>query len=313
MNDWRPTASVETLKARAGIVERIRSFFSERGLVEVSTPVITPCGVTDPNIESIALSGQAAWLRTSPEFWHKRLLAAGCGDLFELGPAFRFGERGRLHQTEFTLLEWYRCGWEWSELAAEAVELILECVADGQRRVPIHYRSWTDCFESAVNLNPLSAGTEALEAAADNAPPDCTRDMLLDFLFATRIHPLFDADSVTVVFDYPASQAALARLKPDDPCLAERFEIFLGPMELANGYRELTCSVEQRARFEADNLTRLALDRPAMPIDDALLGALAAGLPECAGIALGVDRLVMAALGYGHIAQVTTFSDNQAS
>lgn len=307
MTHWQPTASIEALQARARIVACIRSFFSDREVVEVTTPVITSSGVTDPNIESIALAGRAEWLRTSPEYWHKRLLAAGFGDLYELGPTFRDGEHGRLNRNEFILLEWYRQGWSWRELAAEAVELVQACTGNGRTHQPVEYRSWLDCFEAAVRLDPFTASNEALADAAEDAPSDCSRDVLLDYIFATRIQPDFATDSITVVFDYPASQAALARIKPDDPRLSERFEIFIGTVELANGYRELTDSKEQRSRFEADNRTRRALGRSPMPIDQALLDALAAGLPECAGIALGVDRLVMAALDCKDITQVTAF------
>lgn len=300
------------LRRRAVIIERIRSFFREREVVEVTTPVITPSGVTDPQIESIALDNRRGFLRTSPEYWHKRLLAAGLGHLYELGPVFRAGEHGRLHQCEFTLLEWYRVNWNWRRLAEEVVELIDQCLEQSTSDRSVHYRSWSSCFHDTLGIDPLNADDSELLAAAGDAPADCTRDMLFDYLFATRIQPEFDRDSITVVFDYPASQAALARLHPDQPGLAQRFEVFVGTMELANGYQELSDPEEQRARFEADNRTRQRLGRPVMPLDESMLEALDSGLPDCSGVAVGVDRLVMAVLGADHIDQVTAFADRPA-
>lgn len=307
MSDWKPTASAAVLRRRARIIQCIRSFFSERRVVEVTTPVITPRGVTDPNIESIGLEDHEAFLRTSPEYWHKRLLADNFGDLYELGPVFRAGESGRRHQSEFTLLEWYRVAWSWQDLAAEVTELLQACLGESSRHLSVQYRSWRDCFLDHLELDPLTASDETLASAAGDAPTDCTRDMLLDYLFATRIQTDFDPGTITVVYHYPASQAALARLHPQDPELAQRFEVFIGTLELANGYQELTDADEQKARFERDNRIRRKLGRAQMPVDEALLEALHAGLPECAGVALGIDRLVMAALGSDDIARVTAF------
>lgn len=307
MSDWQPTASREHIRSRAQILTTIRDFFRDRNITEVNTPVLTRSGVTDPQLGSLALEGRNAFLRTSPEYFHKRLLAAGFGDLYEIGPAFREGERGRLNQVEFTMLEWYRVDWPWHQLAEEVIELVRTCIDPDQGDADVHYTRWCDCFRTRLDLDPLSAGNEEIAAAAPDAPADCSRDMLLDFLFATRIQPDLTPGSITVVSDYPASQAALARLKPDDERVAERFEVFYGSVELANGYRELTDPERQHERFKADNCLRAALGRPLMPVDAQLLAALEHGLPECSGVALGVDRLVMLALDCDDIRQVMAF------
>lgn len=306
MSDWRPTATPDHLRNRARLLTQVRHFFAERGVTEVTTPVLTRCGVTDVQIDSVATDDPAGWLRTSPEYFHKRLLSAGFGDLYELGPVFRRGEQGRFHNPEFTLLEWYRVGWSWRELAGEVVELLSQVLGDDPREV--RYRSWRDCFENALDINALSADTGSLRALDPHAPADLNRDQLLDWLFATRIQPELPDGAITVVFDYPASQAALARLDPDDSRLAQRFELFIGSLELANGYQELTDPAEQRQRFERDNRLRHELGREIMPVDGALLDALVTGLPECSGVAVGFDRLLMATTGAGSISEVVPFA-----
>ena len=306
MSDWRPSGDFDALRARAGITRTVRDFFERRGVTEVTTPLLTASGVTDVHIESVATESPTGWLRTSPEYAHKRLLAAGFGDLYELGPVFRRGEAGRHHQPEFTLLEWYRVGWDWRQLAGEVVDLIDACLppCDGARSV--RWISWSDCFEEGLGLDALGTDDATLTQQADDAPAGLDRDALLDWLFATRIQPNFPPSGLTVVHDYPAAQAALARLRKDDPRFAERFEVFAGPLELANGYHELGDADEQRARFERDNQARAARGQPVMPVDEAILAALHAGLPDCSGVALGLDRLVMAALGRSSIDEVVS-------
>ena len=230
--------------------------------------------MTDLHIESVATDTPAGWLRTSPEYFHKRLLASGFGDLYELGPVFRRGESGRNHQPEFTLLEWYRVGWGWRRLAEEVVALIDHALPTTQGTRPVRWLGWNDCFLASLGIDALAAGTGELQSLADDAPKGLDRDALLDWLFATRIQPGFDEGTLTVVHDYPASQAALARLHPEDARVAERFEVFAGPMELANGYRELTDAREQRQRFERDNRSRRDNGQAPMPIDNALLEAM---------------------------------------
>ena len=304
----KPEARAQRLKERAQLIQALRKFLDRRGLIEVQTPVLTAAGVTDVHIESLRLAEQQGFLRTSPEYAHKRLLAEGLGDLYELGPVFRAGETGRVHRTEFSLLEWYRTGWGWRRLAQETIELCqFGLAALGHSPLAEAWLDWSDCFIRAGLPDPHEASDAALRAVSKNLPSDCDRDMRLDWLFSTSIQPDLPARTLTLVSGYPASQAALARLDEDDPRKAQRFELFAGPIELANGYQELTDATEQRRRFEQDNRTRQRLGRCEMPVDEEFLRALERGLPACAGVALGVDRLTMIALGQADIAQVRTF------
>ncbi|AKS42399.1 EF-P lysine aminoacylase EpmA [Wenzhouxiangella marina] len=306
--DWRPGATSQVLVERARLLRRIRAFLDERGLIEVQTPVITIAGITDVHIDSLSLNDAMGYLRTSPEYAHKRLLASGMGDLYELGPVFRAGESGRLHRIEFTLLEWYRLDWAWKALADEVLALI-QTGLEGAGHPPwsTHYLDWTESFLDHDLPDPLEVGEEELRALSPELPEDCDRDMRLDWLFATRIQAAFPPRRLTVIHGYPASQAALARLDPLDPRKAERFEVFAGSIELANGYHELCEPDEQRKRFEADNARRRRLGRPTMPVDEAFLAALTHGLPDCSGVALGIDRLVMVTLGLADIADARAF------
>jgi len=306
------------LLLRARLNAMIRIFFAARGLVEVETPMLTRAGNTDPNIASFALEytgpvqGGASrrWLRTSSEFAQKRLLAAGFGDCYELGRVFRDGEAGSQHNPEFTMLEWYRRGWDHHRLAAETIALVgaaLELV--GRLPTAVRVLDFATLYREAFGFDPHSASIQALRAPlADigiNAA-DLTRDDWLDLLLTHRLQPAFQAGAITVVYDWPASQCALARIRPGMPALAERFELYLGPLELANGYHELNDGAEQRARFERDHAIRRARGQALPPIDEALLAALPA-LPDCAGVALGVDRLLMAMLGTERIADVLAY------
>lgn len=315
---WRPSAAAPALRLRARLNARVRAFFAERGVLEVETPVLSRAGNTEPNIASFALefSGRTdgaprtRWLRTSPEFALKRLLAAGVGDCYELGRVFRDGEAGGRHNPEFTMLEWYRLGWDHLRLLDETVALVREALALVGRDAAPQVTTFRDLYWQRLQLDPFTAGIETLrnalgEVAVD--PEGLTRDDWLDLLMTHRLQPAFAADTLLAVHDWPASQAALARIRPGDPPVAERFELYLGPLELANGYHELTDAGEQRARFERDGRVRAARGLPAVPLDAALIDALAHGLPACAGVALGVDRLLMALLGTGRIADVLAF------
>jgi lysyl-tRNA synthetase class 2 len=295
------------VRLRSDLIAGVREFFRARGVMEVQTPLVTASGVTDVHIDSTPLA-DGGYLRTSPEYAHKRLLAAGAGDLYELGAVFRRGERGRHHRPEFTLLEWYRLGWGWRELADETVALIESLMPD--RRWTVSYIRWNDLVARHTGTDYARDGLPGVRAAAADAPHDLDEPELLDWLFASRVQPALPTDAITVVHHYPAIQAALARRVPGDPAWAERFEVFAGPVELANGYRELTDAGEQRARFEADNRRRAALGRPRMPVDENLLAALAAGLPECAGVAVGFDRLAMIAAGVDELAGIELFDDD---
>lgn len=307
MTDWQPSGHQPWLRERARIVAAMRQFFAQRGVVEVQTPMITSCSVTEPQIQSVALA-DGNYLRTSPEYYHKRLLAAGFGDLYEIGPVLREREFGRLHRPEFTLLEWYRLGLGWRDLADETVDLVRYCSQGLREDWQLRCIAWRQLFLDHLGFDPLVADDRLIVAASAGLPPDCDRLMRLDFLFSSEIQSRFPADQLTVVHGYPAAQAALARLDPDDPRLAERFELFAGTLELANGYHELTDPAEQRQRFEADNQRRRELGQPIMPIDEQLLAALDSGLPDCAGVALGVERLLMSLLGADSIGEVVAFA-----
>lgn len=306
MSNWKPSGRHDWLRQCAAIKADIRKFFAERGVTEVSTPLLTGSGVTEPQIQSLALADGQGFLRTSPEYFHKRLLAAGFGDLYELGPVLRDGERGRLHRPEFTLLEWYRTGWTWEKLANETIELVAECSGPRQRW-QIRQVAWRQLYLEALQFDPLDADEQSLHEATPGLPLDCDRQMRLDFLMSTMIQPQLPADQLTVVHHFPAEQAALAQIDPADARLALRFEVFAGGVELANGYQELLDPVEQRARFERDNDRRQTLGLPSMPIDECLLAALAHGLPACAGVALGFERLMMALVGTNNISDVIAF------
>ena len=321
MSDWRPTASLDALRLRARLYATIRAFFAERDVLEVETPVLSMAGNTDANIESFSLefSGRTdgaprtRWLRTSPEFPLKRLLAAGVGDCYELGRVFRNGEAGGRHNPEFTMLEWYRVGWDHRRLIGETVELVQAALALVGRSASVTTTTFRDLYRERLGLDPFTAGDAELRTALGDVEIDATglnRDDWLDLLMTHRLQPGFDRDGILVVRDYPASQCALAKVRGGqcgEPAVAERFELYLGALELANGYHELTDADEQRARFLRDHATRAARGAAQPPLDEGLLAAMAFGLPACAGVALGIERLLMAMTGTDRIADVLAF------
>ena len=314
--DWRPSASRLALEGRAAMLTAIRGFFSKRNVLEVETPLLSAAGNTDTNIDSIRVdSTPARYLRTSPEYPLKRLLAAGVGDVYELGRVFRAGERGQWHNPEFTLLEWYRTGWSYLELADEVVALIRHCGAgrlDHWQATRISYR---ELFLQHIGVDPFAADTAecaslALERGIHSGPLD--EQQWLDLLLTHLIQPALAGERMTIVHDYPPEQAALARLKPGSPTVAQRFEVYLGGTELANGYQELGDAAEQQRRFELDNRLRDVRGNDVLPIDQRLITALQHGLPECSGVALGVDRLLMAILQLDRIDGVLAFPFERA-
>jgi lysyl-tRNA synthetase class 2 len=251
------------------------------------------------------------WLRTSPEFPLKRLLAAGIGDCYELGRVFRDGEAGGRHNPEFTMLEWYRTGFDHHRLLAETIALVQLAMG---RPVPTRVVCYRELFIDTLGIDPLvddDAILRAPLAAFGIDPAGLTRDDWLDLLLTHLIQPAFPANSLTAIIDYPASQCALARIRYDDPPVAERFEVYLGQVELANGYHELNDGAEQRRRFERDNALRLQRGARAMPLDESLLAVLDR-LPACAGVALGIERLLMCMLDTGAIADVLAFPFDRA-
>ena len=313
------------LKLRAALYALIRGFFASRGVLEVETPVFAAGANTEPNIESFSVrfSGplpdggeRTRWLRTSPEFALKRLLAEGVGDCYELGRVFRDGEAGRRHNPEFTMLEWYRLAWSHIDLASETCDLIERAMALVERRPRRETRSYRGLYQSAFGFDPFTASIETIKAPlADHAihAEGLGRDDWLDLLMTHRLQPEFEDDVLRVIHGFPPSQCALARIVGQGAdAVAARYEVYLGDSELANGYHELTDATEQRARFENDNRRRAARGQRELPIDTHLLAAMDAGLPECAGVALGIERLLMEMLDADCIADVLAFDFSQA-
>lgn len=319
---WQPSASIANLLKRAAILAGIRRFFSDRGVLEVETPAMSQATITDIHLFPFetrfvgpgAADGMTLYLMTSPEYHMKRLLAAGSGPIFQMCRSFRNEEAGRYHNPEFTMLEWYRPRYDMYRLMNEVDDLlqqILDC--DSAESV-----SYQQVFIRHLDIDPLSADkTQLREAAAkldlaNIADQEEDRDTLLQLLFAMGVEPHIGRDKPTFVYHFPATQASLAEISTEDHRVAERFEVYYKGVELANGFRELTDGNEQRQRFEQDNRKRAAKGLPQHPIDNNLLDALQHGMPECAGVALGVDRLVMIALGVESLSDVLTFPVSRA-
>ncbi|MFA6985744.1 MAG: EF-P lysine aminoacylase EpmA [Arenimonas sp.] len=322
MKNWKPTANTKALHMRARLNAQIRKFFTDRGVLEVETPILSQAGNTDNHIESFQLefsgpksAGPARrWLRTSPEFALKRMLAAGIGNCYELGRVFRNGESGRVHNPEFTMLEWYRIGWTHHQLMDECAELVKDALRLAGRSASIRESSFRQLYQDHLGLDPLTASEAELRAPLalfDISAEGLSRDDWLDLLMTHMIQPSIPANRILMIYDYPKSQAALARIRQGDVPVAERFEVYLGPIELANGYRELNDADEQRDRFERDLSRRQKRGAAGPPIDERLLAALPA-LPDCAGVALGVDRLLMAMLGSDRLGDAIAFPFDRA-
>ncbi|EGQ7892219.1 elongation factor P--(R)-beta-lysine ligase [Vibrio parahaemolyticus] len=315
--NWQPTASIEQLRQRATLIAAIRQFFAERQVMEVDTPAMSHATVTDIHLHTFQTEfvgpgyadGSKLFFMTSPEFHMKRLLAAGSGCIYQINKAFRNEENGRYHNPEFTMLEWYRVGFDHHKLMDEMddlLQLVLKCGA-AQRM------TYQQAFIDVLGVCPLEGSmTELKEAASklglsDIAEPEEDRDTLLQLLFSVGVENKIGQDVPAFVYDFPASQAALAKINPQDHRVADRFEVYFKGIELANGFHELDNPKEQLARFEQDNAKRIEMGLKPQPIDYHLISALEAGLPDCAGVALGIDRLIMLALGCDHIDQVTAF------
>jgi lysyl-tRNA synthetase class 2 len=322
MKDWKPTAPLKALKLRAQLYALVRQFFAERNVLEVETPILSQAANTDPNIESFQLqyfgprAGGAGlrWLRTSPEFALKRLLAAGLGDCYELGRVFRNGEAGKRHNPEFTMLEWYRLGWDHHKLMDECAELVKAALHLAGRRATVRDVSFRQLYQDSFGFDPLTASEGELRgplAVYGIDPAGLVRDDWLDLLMTHLIQPSIPANRILLVYDYPATQCALARIRPGDVPVAERFEVYVGPLEVANGYHELTDASEQRSRFGRDLAMRQKRAAIQPPVDERLLASLTK-LPGCAGVALGVDRLLMAMLGRDAIGDVLAFPFDRA-
>jgi lysyl-tRNA synthetase class 2 len=326
---WKPSCSLEAIKTRAEVYTLVRDFFSERNVLEVDTPVLSRSTATDPFLESIpamvcvsqGLSSHQYYLHTSPEFPMKRLLAAGSGAIYQICKTFRNSETGHRHNPEFTMLEWYRPGFELSQLMAEVNDLlavVLDCPAQISSKL-----SYREAFQQFLDIDPYLASDAQLICLAEEKAgyvvqnqnnTSVSRDDYLNVLLSICIEPNLGLDvngeiMPVFLYAYPPSQAALAKLTVDEygQEVAERFEVYIRGLEIANGYFELTDAKEQRYRFEKDNEQRSALSLPSIPMDENLLNALQKGLPECSGVALGMDRLLMVKLNASRIEDVISF------
>jgi len=313
---WRPSAPIYNLRARAKVLAQIRHFFAERNVLEVETPVLSRCAVSDPFIDSLEVSfgfqpgveDERLYLQTSPEYAMKRLLAAGSGDIYQMAKVFRNGEAGRCHNPEFTMLEWYRLGFDDRRLMAEVDALLRSVMPD----LSVSYLSYAQLFESELGLDPHTASLEKLQRICRehvDAPfEDDDRDTWLNLLMSHVLEPRLQG--AVFIHSYPASMAALAQVREDEQGrrVAARFELFVNGIELANGYHELTDAAEQARRLQADQQQRATLGLPQRPLEQRLVQALETGLPDCAGVALGVDRLVMLALGTDNLKEVISFT-----
>jgi lysyl-tRNA synthetase class 2 len=311
--DWRPGASVAVLRQRAALNARIRAFFAARAVLEVETPLLARAGATDPYLASFQLDEDDPWLlQTSPEFAMKRLLVAGSGPIYQLCKCFRRAESGRRHNPEFTMLEWYRPGFDHHQLMVEVRELVIDLLG----QLPVQTFSYRQLFAQHLQINPHCAVVGDLQRVAaehldvQGLSADMGRSEWLDLLMSQVIEPRLVGQGAVFVFDFPASQAALSVVAHNEhgESVAQRFELYLEGMELANGYLELLDGDELARRFARDNRRRRELDLPAVPIDTRLLAAQRAGLPACAGVALGMDRLLMHKVGAQTIDQVISFS-----
>ena len=319
---WQPSAPIPNLLKRAAVMAEIRRFFTDRGVLEVEPPCMSQATVTDIHLFPFETrfvgpghsQGLNLYLMTSPEYHMKRLLAAGCGPVFQLCRSFRNEEMGRHHNPEFTMLEWYRPCYDMYRLINEVDDLlqqVLECQ-------PAESLSYQQAFQRHLEIAPLSADKAQLREGAAKldlsniADTEEDRDTLLQLLFTMGVEPHIGKDRPTFIYHFPATQASLAQISPEDHRVAERFEVYYKGIELAHGFHELTDAHEQRLRFEQDNRKRAARGLPQQPIDNNLLAALEAGLPDCSGVALGVDRVVMLALGAESIGEVIAFTVDRA-
>lgn len=325
MNDFRSTASTETLKARAKLLRQTRAFFDDRGFLEVQTPVLSSDTVVDRHIDPVAVelkddpfsdeAGRRMWLQTSPEFAMKRLLASGMQAIYQIGPVFRVGEAGHRHNPEFTMLEWYRCG----DTIERGMELLSEFAAEVLHRPPAVIVCMSSAFLEHVGFDPFVESAMGLRRRCDElhlAYPDSIAaddwDTWFDLLFASRVQPQLGHERPVIIRDFPASQSALAQIREGDPPVAERFELFVDGLELANGYLELLDANELLTRNRVANQMRIEDGRQALPETSRLVAAMQSGLPRCVGAALGFDRLTMLVTGCQSIVDVIPFPVDRA-
>jgi lysyl-tRNA synthetase class 2 len=323
--NWQPTCGIQQLRLRAQLLAFIRQFFAERDVLEVETPLLCHTTGTDPLLDFFSSDyrflpqPQTLFLQTSPEFAMKRLLAAGSGSIYQICKAFRNGESGRYHNPEFTMLEWYRIGFNLAQLMDEVAELISTILAPRFPEKTVEKISYRDLFQQATGLNPLFfclADYQAY-ALAQNFPEAnelCGDDhaLWLDFIFSHQIQPNLGKTGVCLVYGYPALLSSLARINSENPMLTDRFEVFVEGIELGNGFFELADSLEQEQRFDQEIIERQTKGLPEVKKDGYLLAALAAGLPDCNGVAVGIDRLLMLLDDSQTIADILAFPVSRA-
>ncbi len=318
MSEWRPTFSLHNLALRAQLLSQVRHFFNERDVLEVETPLVCARTVTEPNIASFyfSINDDKRYLQTSPEYAMKRLLAAGAPDIFQICKSFRDGEQGTLHNPEFTMIEWYRLGYSLDEIMRETVDLISTLLLSRNTVENVDYVSYNDLTKKSLGVSLCSLSEDSIKNLAVESGLVIKGEMSLgqyiDFIFSHKVMSAMSANAITVVFHYPAAQAALSKLNTDDPSLAERFEVFYEGVELANGYVELTDVNVQLERFESDQAVRQVSGLPEVAIDERLIEAQRHGLPECAGVAVGFDRVMMLAAGASSLAEVMSFDWSNA-
>ncbi|MGB0503402.1 MAG: EF-P lysine aminoacylase EpmA [Thalassolituus sp.] len=306
MSLWQPSCDRDALRARSLFYQQIRAFFAQRDVLEVDTPILAAAPVTDPNIEPMQTI-EGRWLHTSPEYAMKRLLCAGSGDIWQLCKVFRAGEAGSKHNPEFSMLEWYRVGWDHHQLMDEVRDLVRVLFQPRWQNIPEMRLSYAQAFTQYAGLDVHHVHDDVLHAKGiELAGQDLelNRDGWLDIIMSHLIEPSLPTNTLVFIDAFPASQAALAKIthEENDIAVAQRFELFFNGTELANGYHELTDAAEQRRRFNND--ARVAGGRK---VDERLLEALESGLPECAGVAMGIDRLLMHSTGATCISEVLAF------
>lgn len=312
---WQPACSHDAIKARAELYAQVRAFFFERKVLEVETPILSRSGSTDPYLDSLRIEEeQTLFLQTSPEFAMKRLLASDIGDIYQICKSFRRNEAGSRHNPEFTMLEWYRVGWNLDALMIEISKLV-RCVLGCSEPTTLTYKQ---AFLDVLGINPFQASLSVLrdccESRAGFDASELDRDGCLDLLVSHCIEPTLGLDQPCFLTDYPASQASLARIEKDadGDFVGKRAELYVQGIELANAYDELTDANEQARRFEQDRSLRAELGLSDVAADANLVSALKSGLPECAGVALGLDRLLMLKLGANNLSDVLAFPHNRA-
>ena len=318
--EWQPAIDYKVAKKRQLKLDAIRKYFTDNEVIEVETPILSTSAVSDINIESIeaiisASPEQNYYLNTSPEFFMKRMLASGYKDIFQICKVFRDDEIGKLHLPEFTMIEWYRLDFNLSKIITDTLSIITIVLKKQKKELPqsIEQITYQDSFITQLNIDPISISVKEIIAQVDiedslQVQLGNNKNHYLDYLFATKITKKFDPNKITVVTHYPASQAALARICPKNKTVAERFEIFIGNIEIANGYVELTDPIEARARFNSDQSQRHLQNKITRPLDQKFLAAMDFGLPDCAGVALGFDRLFMVSENKDSIQAIQQFS-----